>query len=354
MMHSNSKNNPQDSEKTLLTREEINSFRKNPSELDLTHGDEFDLDALEGWSKASADTKLMQNLDRKFLPKSRYWFWMASILFLMITATTIFTMNQKNEPNVKTKNNILLYKQDVVISKKIKELKELPQHLQIKPEIVLSNFKSKQEKLAENKNAIQAENNEEFIKLPLKKVQLNSTNPKYNLEKKHGKEIYLNDFKLLDYRFYRARPDIHSEQIILSGTPADNGLENVEIDKNNWKAIDIPYHDYIEQTVEQFKNGNYKQTLNRTQHILNFYPDDINALFYGGLCLYNLNEMDQAIESFLKVTSNPFDNFDEEAQWYIANAYELKNEKSKAREWFLLIVNQKGFYAKQAEKMLKK
>ena len=34
----------------------------------------------------------------------------------------------------------------------------------------------------------------------------------------------LNDFKLVDYRSYRSKPEIQSKQITLSGTPADEGI----------------------------------------------------------------------------------------------------------------------------------
>jgi tetratricopeptide (TPR) repeat protein len=226
--------------------------------------------------------------------------------------------------------------------------------MQIKPEMVISNFKTKVQQKNNQNAQNQIENEEEYLTLPLKEIQPYSIKPKMTLDKKHAKEIYLNDFKLVDYRSYRSKPEIQSKQITLSGTPADEGAIASETENANWKSIDVPYHDYINQTVEQFKTGNFKQTLNRTQYILTFYPKDINALFYGGLCFYNLNEIDQAIESFQKVIANPFNNFDEEALWYLANAYDLKNDKVKAKELLQMIVSQKGYYAKQADKMLKK
>jgi hypothetical protein len=354
-MNLNNNISNQDPTKSMLSRAEIDAFRANNTTLSKDALDDFEKDALEGWSKSSVGTQAMHNLDRKYNRKSNKLIWFSVCTMLILITIAVYNLNQKEIKSTQQKQpQITLNKQDVVISKEIEKLNELPQHLQIKPEIVVSNFKTQNQQKTDSKGQIAVETDEDYFILPLKEIQPYSIKPKLSLDKKHAKEVYLNDFKLVDYRSYRSKPEIQSKQITLSGTPADQGNNTIESESTAWKSIDIPYHDYITQTTEQFKTGNFKQTLNRTQYILNFYPDDINALFYGGLCFYNLNEIDQAIESFQKVIANPFNNFDEEALWYLANAYDLKNDKTKARELFQLISNQKGYYAKQAEKMLKK
>lgn len=354
-MNLNNNISNQDSPNSHLTRSEIDTFRTNGSIVESTQLDEFEKDALEGWSKASQGTEKMRQLDQKYLKKSNRLIWFSGITFILLLVITFYNINQeKNQSKKITNKEVIVDKQDVVISKEIQKLEELPEHLQINPAVVVSNFKTKVQQIAIQNNQNQAVNDEEYFTLPLKEIQPYSIKPKLTLDKKHAKEMYLNDFKLVDYRSYRSKPEIQSKQIILTGTPADDGAVESNADNPNWKSIDVPYHDYINQTVEQFKTGNFKQTLNRTQYILTFYPDDINALFYGGLCFYNLNEIDQAIESFQKVIANPFNNFDEEALWYLANAYDLKNDKAKAKELFQLISSQKGYYSKQADKILKK
>jgi hypothetical protein len=354
-MNLNNSISTQDSTKSTLTRAEINAFRADNSKVDSNQLDEFDKDALEGWSKASEGTEKMRQLDQKHLRKSNMLIWFSGITFIVLLIIAFLNVKQsENQSEKTTKNKVIVNKQDVIFSNEIKELKEIPEHLLIKPEIVVANFKTKIQKNNNQNHQNHIEKEEEYFKLPLKEIQPYSIKPKLTLDKKQAKEIYLNDFKLVDYRSYRSKPEIQSNQITLSGTPADDGIIASETVNANWKSIDIPYHDYINQTVEQFKVANFKQTLNRTQYILTFYPEDINALFYGGLCFYNLNEIDQAIESFQKVIANPFNNFDEEALWYLANAYDLKNDKIKAKELFQMIANQKGYYAKQADKMLKK
>jgi len=352
-MNLNNKISNPDSTKSSLTRAEIDAFRTDSSKVESNQLDEFEKDALEGWSKASEGTEKMGRLDQQHKTKNKRFIWFSAITFILLLAFAFFKMNQNQSQKI-DKYKTVVNKQDVVFSNEIKKLKEIPENLLIKPEIVVANFKTKIQQDNHQNKQNQIENEEEYFTLPIREIQSYSIKPNLKLEKKHAKEIYLNDFKLIDYRSYRSKPEIQSKQITLSGTPADEGIFASEKENANWKSIDIPYHDYINQTVEQFKAANFKQTLNRTQYILTFYPEDINALFYGGLCLYNLNEIDQAIESFQKVIANPFNNFDEEALWYLANAYDLKNDKIKAKELFQMIASQKGYYAKQADKMSKK
>ena len=354
-MNSNNNTSNQDPTKLNLSREKIDAFRQKNIGVQTNQLDDFEKDAFDGWSKSSKGTEIMLKLDEKYKFKSNRLIWFTVTTFLILLSITVFNLYPKNEKiAVKESQQITINKQDIVISKAIEKLEELPKSLQIKPEIVGSNFQLQNKRTVQKINQNISNDDESYFVLPLKEIQPYSIKPNLSLDKKHAKEIYLNDFKLVDYRSYRSKSNIQSKQIILSGTPANEGENMSESDNTVWQSIDIPYHDYINQTVEQFKIGNFKQTLNRSQYILNFYPDDINALFYGGLCFYNLNEIDQSIECFQKVIANNFNNFDEEALWYLANAYELKNDKSKAKELFQLISNQKGYYAKQADKILKK
>ncbi len=335
-----------------LSREEISALQKQQNVI--PEGlDDFDKDALQGWQKASAGMELMQPIDRRFMTKSKLGYYIAGALVLALIGLFFLFPARQPKPNIAQTQKVTVNKSDVVISEDIKKLEELPEELQITPQQMVSNFKSKQQEQEQTAANPDPDDDEVFM-LPLKKIQLYSSKPKLTIEKEMAKEIYLSDLKLVDYRAYRTRPEIPSEQITFMGTSADQEKKQTLHDNPEWKSIDIPYHDYLSQTMEQFKAGNFKQALNRANAILEFYPNDINALFYGGLCYYNLSEMDQAVNAFQQVIANQFSNFDEEALWYLANAYDLKNDKVKAKELFQAIVAQKGYYAKQAEKMLRK
>lgn len=352
-MNSNPNINPYSKDPSgKLSREWIDAHR-NETVDDLVFNDNFEKDAYEGWQKSSDGTKMMKKLDQKFLRGNYNWIWISSAV--VITASIVFfsTYYQKHSPQAaKVQTATTLDKSDVILSEEIKAFKELPSNLQILPAKVSADFKTqiKQNKSVDQ-DLIQEEN---IVAIPLKSKQTIDVKPIVASIKKSAKEIYLADFKLIDYRAYRSKPEIYSQQILLSGTPANQ--EQLEYTDNDpaWTDVNIPYHDYIQKTILQFKNENYRATLNRTQYILKFYPDDLNALFYGGLCYYNLREFDLAIDAFEKVNNHPFVNFDEEASWYLANAYYLKNDKQKAKELFISIIAKNKFYKVQAEKFLEK
>lgn len=339
-----------------FSRSDMDEIQQNQSVGRHSADDDFERDALEGWSKASENTRLMSGLDKRFNPQRPLVFWMISIISLLVIGFFTFTnssTNGKIAPTGTSQKLITVDQRDVLLPKSIANMEKLPKDLQINPEKVVTQFQQKEESY-KNQQATRVEFEEEFT-LPTRKIQPSSTSPTFSIAKKKAKEIYLMEFKLIDYRAYRSKPELTTKQMtILSGTSAGNGIEPETADDPKWKTIDIPYHDYIQQTMEQFRLGNFKQTLSRTQFILESYPTDVNALFYGGLCYYNLNELNQAIDAFNQVLANSFDNFDEEAMWYLANAYDLQHNKTKAREIFQVIVQQKGYYAKQAEKMLRK
>lgn len=349
----NSKNTHSESP---LTRSQIDEVQRNQTVDTNSTYDDFDNDALEGWSKANENTGIMKNLDQRFNPKRPVFLWIVSAISIAVIGFFIFT-NDFTAKKIASKNAsqklITVDQRDVLLPKSIAKMENLPKNLQINPEKVVTQFQQKEESYA-NQQTTRVELEEEFT-LPTRKVQPSTSTPAFSIAKKKAKEIYLMDFKLIDYRAYRSKPELRTKQMtILSGTSAGSGIEVETADESKWKTIDIPYHDYIQQTMDQFRLGNFKQTLSRTQYILENYPTDVNALFYGGLCYYNLNEIDQAIDAFNSVLNNPFGNFDEEAMWYLANAYELQQNKAKSREIFQSIVSQKGYYAKQAEKMLRK
>lgn len=118
---------------------------------------------------------------------------------------------------------------------------------------------------------------------------------------------------------------------------------------NSPEVTEIPYDDFLADALEKFKKKEYKQALNDFTIILDTYPDDANALFYGGLCYYNLNLTDKAINYFGLLSNTPFD---EEAEWYQALSYKLKGDDNKAKSMLKVITDKNGFYSKRASEML--
>ncbi len=129
------------------------------------------------------------------------------------------------------------------------------------------------------------------------------------------------------------------------------GIENNN-NVNYWntpKVTEIPYDDFLEEALSKFKKQDFKDAIDDFTIILDTYPEDANALFYAGLCYYNLNLPDRAINYFGLLQQTPFD---EEAAWYEALSYKLKDDDATAKKLLQNIAKANGFYAKRAQEML--
>ncbi len=352
-----------------LSRNDIDRYKETLDEKvkhtieEKSLSSDFDADALEGWSTSTIGTQQMKNLDQKFL-KNHFltMVFLASGIALVIIASIFFFTTSKTEsiktashPSSTATNQVAYEKTDIVIPEEIEEMKELPKKQQISIATIQKDYAKQQKVKEENPTEIPTKTPEkiEVDKLPVKPIEEPSpVEEKIAKKEIYAKEVYLEDLKLVDYRNYRSKPAVKTEQLVLEGTPASMEDKTSKVDEPVWKNVDVPYIEYIDKTMATFARGNYKKALSRFETILKTYPDDINANFYGGLCYYNLGEHDKAISTFNKCLLSEFINFNEEAEWYLAKSYLANGEKEKAISLFKKINNEKGYYAKQAEKFL--
>ncbi len=345
-----------------LSREKIRQYHstkdgKVKHEIEKeTIDNDFDADALEGWDVLSSEGYSMRNLDKKFLPKNYFALW-GIVVFIGLFITGIYLVYQPSESSPEKQNSriyenhqIKVEKTDLVIPKNIEGLVELPKKEQIAAKTIIQDFnqqKSTQNKYSEQFKSI------DIDPLPISKIEIKENTPAaIAKERFQGKEIYLHDMKLLDYRAYRSKPKIASKQMILTGTPANIGETSEITETSGWENIEIPYIDYLNKTMELFSKGNNKKALTRFQLILETYPDDVNANFYAGLCYFNLKEYLSAIHSLDKCRDSKFINFNEESEWYIVKSYLANNDKSTAIELLQNIINKNGYYSGQAKKLI--
>ncbi len=340
--------------KSSLSREDVETYQttsngkvKNAIEQKSLEND-FDSDALDGWSENKASIHDLKKIDRKFKVKTTSFIF-PTVLVLMIVLAAGFYFSKDTSPN-NNKVNQITTKQiekptvehtDIHIPSEIAALVLLPEHKQIQPKTVKEDFVQKEE-IEKN------EKREEVLIDELPKQHIPSSNLPKELAKKrfNAKEIYLNDLKLVDYREYRSRPTIPSKQLIITGTAANKETANSTEEIDEWKIVEIPYIDYIDKTIATFGKENYKKALTRLEVILKTYPDDINANFYAGLCYFNLKNPDKAIQVFEQCLKSEYQNFDEEAEWYIAKSYQQLGNTEKANQLLQSIKAKGGYYAK--------
>ena len=159
---------------------------------------------------------------------------------------------------------------------------------------------------------------------------------------------YMYDLFVVDYRkIKRVNKSISYTRMELTGLSAaqeneDSQQELVEVE------VEVSYWEYLDEGMKQFNRGDYTSALNRFEIIVSQYPEDLNALFYGGLCYYNFGQFEKAKERFTGVMNVNLNAFKEEALWFKTKCFiELGNIDS-AKELLDQIIMGGGFYSEQA------
>ncbi|NOQ73787.1 MAG: hypothetical protein GQ574_17400 [Crocinitomix sp.] len=160
---------------------------------------------------------------------------------------------------------------------------------------------------------------------------------------------YLFDLMVVDYRkMTRENQKITYKRFELGGVSADQEGEVENKDDLIEREVKVPYFDYLRKSMSFFAEGRYKKALNRYLLILDQYPDDLNALFYGALSYHNLGKNAEAIVFFDKIINGELYVFNEEALWYKAKALIKLKKKSEAKSILEEIIAHGGFYTQEA------
>ena len=160
---------------------------------------------------------------------------------------------------------------------------------------------------------------------------------------------YLFDLMVVDYReLSRDNQKITYKRFELGGLSADQEGESQDDNDLIEREVNVPYYDYLRKSMSFFAEGNYKKALNRYLLILEQYPNDLNALFYGGLSYHNLGKNEEAILFFNQIINGDIYVFSEEALWYKAKALIKLKKKAEAKLILEEIIAHAGFYSQKA------
>jgi hypothetical protein len=339
-----------------LTREKIDAYRSGSNEVrretESVADGSFEQDALDGWEESGCTTASMKRLDKRFgFSSPTLYIAGTSVLVAgIVTAVLFMTSESPLETTPQQAVKVIIEQSDAVIVAEIDSLQELPEEEQIQ----IASIKTTQQEIKSQPNDVPMTNVDEISPAVMEPLKLEPTVETQKMStQKFAKEIYLHDLKLVDYSAYRSKPVIEIEKIVLSGTTANYEVkQNMEAEPSI-QTVAIPYLDYIDKTMAYIGKGKWKQSLQRLNIVLETYPDDLNGHFYAGLCCYNLQQFDEAKQHFATCLQLSYSNFNEEASWYLAQSFLANGEKSNGKELLVTIRDQKWYYAKQAEKLLK-
>lgn len=104
--------------------------------------------------------------------------------------------------------------------------------------------------------------------------------------------------------------------------------------------------------INKFKAGKYDEAVTLFQQIIADNSIDYKALYYEGVCYYELGKVQKAIGNFELVININSVEFAEDARWYIALCYIKLNDKETALKKLQEIISKSGKHKMEAEKKI--
>lgn len=114
----------------------------------------------------------------------------------------------------------------------------------------------------------------------------------------------------------------------------------------------VPYDRYFKAAMSKFSRGDRQGCLEDLFVVLDEHADDVNALFYAGLCCYDLGLFPRAAGLLERARRHEVDTFNEEAEWYHALAVDRASGRETAFPLLTAVVDRGGFYAARASEHL--
>jgi hypothetical protein len=161
---------------------------------------------------------------------------------------------------------------------------------------------------------------------------------------------YLHDLKIIHPReIHPPKPvqDVHDRHVPAQDAAAQEARK---------RADEQRYMDYLafmDVALGHVARNDHARGLEELRFLLDQYPEDVNALFYAGLCSYHLDKLAAARRLLHGAATHAVDVFEEEATWYHALTLDALGETEAAREAFGRIVASEGFYAERAKERLR-
>lgn len=155
----------------------------------------------------------------------------------------------------------------------------------------------------------------------------------FDLKLVHPKELYPID-PVLELADGSVDARYSDAQAKADAKPADNA---------------VPYDRYFKSAMDKFSRGDRQGCLEDMFVVLEDHPEDVNALFYAGLCCYDLGLFPRAASLLDRARTHEVDTFVEEAEWYHALAVERADGPGHALPFFNAVVERDGFYATRAK-----
>lgn len=164
--------------------------------------------------------------------------------------------------------------------------------------------------------------------------------------------FYVGQYKWVDYE--KLFPDQYEEKE-LSGTEAifENKFK-VRVENGYTPFQKKSYRNRVEVATYYLEKGKIEQALKEMKRGLNEMPEDVNLNFYSGIISFQKEDYKSALEYFRNVKGSYPPLFEQEALWYEGLCLKEIGEIESALRIFKEIQSYDGFYSRDAEEEIKK
>lgn len=237
------------------------------------------------------------------------------------------------------------------IEAELADVKPTIENKQITSEIAMAIQQEAEQPVDDKSNETEEEESFKVEPITIESPQTIATLPTKSIAKSNVSAIFLHNLKVVDVSSLYANKIRVRNMNDVSGTRVYNSDRAAIRDNSaiiSGPYIYVDYLEYIDDAMRDFENNKFKQALKSYRVILEHYPDDINAFFYGALCYYNLGKSEKAIVYLERVKLSQINTFDLEADFYIAKSLAQAGKIDEAKAAFLKIEKEGEFYAKRA------
>jgi hypothetical protein len=109
----------------------------------------------------------------------------------------------------------------------------------------------------------------------------------------------------------------------------------------------------LHDALKDFSKKNFAGCFAKMELLLKENINDVNALFYSGMCCYYQDKCSEAIPLFAKVLTHPNNVFYQEARWFTALCFGKQGQTEAEKKSLREIADRLGFYADRAAEKLK-
>lgn len=323
--------------------EELQEFQKEIA------SDEFLADAIEGYKTTAAFPDDLNMIKHRIIPGNKKNRFLQGLIYTGIAASlTLLAIVFLNSPFDKRYNTGNSLSQTII---QFPEINDTTQNADSSENIMIINNTEKSI-TAELKSLPDKMIIPESI-TPLnytKSIRIENATADINLKgyyrySSNHLYSYIGNYKVIDYSY--------DKRINKKNMNIPSNFTNISISDNfSEQKLELTYVDFLGQALDKINKKNYNGAIEDFNTILDQYPNDLNAVFYKALCLYEINSNQNSINYFDIALSSKINTFHEESKWY--KGLILKEEKQYAAAEKVLeeIVNEQGYYGVQAKKEL--